>query len=151
MIGCSCSVLHVFVVSLFDMMSPLNVEFMCLFLTLFRTGIGTKTGANLSMFICPSLFLRRFISDWISLSVLKCHLFLKFSFHGPSFFFCMRIFKLFFQRQNFVFWSCFLFHDVHSFNYFKIVLQLIFPLMLKSSLKPWILFACPELSVLRLS
>lgn len=87
MIGCSCSVLHVFVVSLFDMMSPLNVEFMCLFLTLFRTGIGTKAGANLSMFICPSLFLRRFISDWISLSVLKCHLFLKFSFHGPSFFF----------------------------------------------------------------
>lgn len=86
MIGCSCSVLHVFVVSLFDMMSPLNVEFMCLFLTLFRTGIGTKAGANLSMFICPSLFLRRFISDWISLSVLKCHLFLKFSFHRPSFF-----------------------------------------------------------------
>lgn len=54
MIGCSGSLIHVFVVSLFDMMSPLNAEFMCLFLTLFfRTGIGTKAGANLSMFICP--------------------------------------------------------------------------------------------------
>lgn len=56
MIGCSGSLIHVFVVSLFDMMSPLNAEFMCLFLFFFERELVQKqarTSACLYVLLVP--------------------------------------------------------------------------------------------------
>lgn len=86
---------------------------------LFRMWIGTKGGANLSMFICPSLFLRRSISDWISLSSLKMSTsFLEIFFSRALFF--VRASSSFSSSVRtcvcfLAMFSLFFFHDIESF------------------------------------